>query len=187
LAVASIILRVEYPPGYPDEPPRLDLIPPPNAPKYKHFDIQEDKPNLLESLEPTIEENLGMAMVFTLVSTLKDGAELLIAERQQAAQAVIDTEKAKVEEEENRKFHGTPVTRESFLAWSRRFKEELIEAEKRRKEEQEVEDKKKRGVKEEVKLTGKQLWERGLVGKIPDEEEGDDALEGLMEKASIEV
>jgi hypothetical protein len=184
--LATIILRVEYPPDYPDEPPRLDIIPPPNAPKYEHFDIQEDKANLLQSLDPTIEENLGMAMVFTLVSSLKDAAELLIAERQKATQAVKEVEAAKAEEEENRKFHGTPVTRENFLNWSRKFKEEQLEDEKRRKEEQEAEDKKKRIAKEEIKLTGKQLWERGLVGKI-EEEDGEDGLEGMMERTKIEA
>jgi hypothetical protein len=92
--LATIILRVEYPPDYPDEPPRLDIIPPPNAPKYEHFDIQEDKSNLLQSLDPTIEE--------------------------------------------------------------------------------------------EIKLTGKQLWERGLVGKI-EEDDGEDGLEGMLEKTQIEA
>lgn len=151
-----------------------------------HFDFQEDKANLLESLQPTIEENMGMAMVFTLVSTVKDGAEMLIAERQQAEQAIKEVARAKAEEEENRKFHGTPVTRETFLEWSRKFKEELVEAERRRKEEQEAEDKKRRGAKDEVKLTGKQLWERGLVGKI-EEDEGEDGLEGMMDKTKIEA
>jgi hypothetical protein len=186
--LATIILRVEYPPQYPDEAPRLDIIPPPNAPKHQYFDIQDDKANLLQSLEPTIEENLGMAMVFTLVSTLKDGAELLISERQSAAQAIKEVEAAKIEEEENRKFHGTPVTRETFLDWSRKFKEELVEEEKRRKEEQEAEDKKKRVYKEEVKMTGRELWEKGLVGKIDEDEgEGEDGLEGMMDKAKIEA
>ncbi|KAF2431117.1 RWD-domain-containing protein [Tothia fuscella] len=182
----TIILRVEYPSRYPDEAPRLDLIPPPNAPKYEHFDIQNDKANLLQSLEPIIEENLGMAMVFTLVSTVKDGAELLISERQKATQAVKEVEAAKVEEEENRKFHGTPVTRENFLNWSRKFKEEMIEDEKRRKEEQEAEDKKRRVAKEEIRMTGRQLWEKGLVGKI-EEDDGEDGLDGMMEKATIEA
>ena len=39
-----------------------------------------------------------MAMVFSLVSTLKDAAELLIRERQQAVQALKDVEAQKAEE-----------------------------------------------------------------------------------------
>jgi len=178
-AAPLIQLKVEYPPSYPDEAPRLDILAPPNAPKYKFFDVQEDKGNLLSSLEPVIEENLGMAMIFTLVSTLKDGAELLISERQKAAQALREVEAAKVEEEENRKFHGTPVNRETFLAWRDKFKAELAEEERRRKEEAEAEElKKKKSAREEVRLTGRQLWERGLAGKAgeEDDEGGTDAL-----------
>jgi hypothetical protein len=58
-----------------------------------------------------------MAMVFTLASSLKEAAELLISELQAAAQALKDVEAAKVEEEEVAKFHGTAVTRGSFMEW----------------------------------------------------------------------
>lgn len=171
---ATIILRVQYPEDYPDTPPNLDLSPLPNAPKHKDLDVSEDKQRLLDALEPTIEESMGMAMVFAIVSTLKDGAELLIAERRQAAQALRDVEAAKAEEEENRKFHGTAVTRESFLEWRDKFRAEMEEAERRRVEEVELDEKKRRVTKEEKKLTGKQLWERGLVGKVDEEEEEDE-------------
>lgn len=179
---ATLLLTVTYPETYPDVPPLLDVSAPPNAPKYPHFDIQDDKETLISGLEPVIEENLGMAMVFTLVSTLKDSAELLITERQAAAQAIKDQEAAKVEELENAKFHGTAVTRESFTEWRERFRREMEEAEERRRVEQEAEDKKKR-VKVEEKLTGRQLWERGLVGKVEeeDDEEGEeDALKDIQ-------
>ncbi|KAM5442122.1 Protein gir2 [Microsporum ferrugineum] len=106
----TLILQVTYPEDYPDVAPRLELSAPPNAPKYPHLDIQEDRDRLLESLQSTIEENLGIAMVFSLVDSLKEGAELLISERQAAIQALKDIEAAKAEEEENRKFQGTRVT-----------------------------------------------------------------------------
>ena len=177
---AAILLTVTYPETYPEVPPALDLSTPPNTPKYAYMDIQEDKSRLLSALEPVIEENLGMAMVFALVSTVKDSAELLISERQAAAQAIKDVEAAKVEEEENRKFHGTSVTRESFLAWREKFRKEMEELEERKREDKELEDKKKR-VKVEEKLSGRQLWEQGLVGKVEDDEEDDghDALKDL--------
>jgi hypothetical protein len=182
---------VEYTPGYPDDAPRLDLFAPPNAPKHNFFDIQEDKGNLLSSLEPIIEESLGMAMVFTLVSSVKDGAELLISERRKAAQAVREVAAAKAEEEENRKFHGTPVTRDTFLAWREKFREELAEEERRRKDELEAEElKKKKSAREEVRITGRQLWERGLAGKAGEEDEdgGTDALaEAVANNVKIEA
>ena len=123
-----------------------------------------------------------MAMVFTLVSTLKDAAEALIAERQRQAQKFKDIEAAKVEEEENRKFHGTAVTRESFLKWREKFRAEAAERERREREEQEAEEKKKRGRLEEKKLTGRQLWESGMIGKVDEDElaDGDD-VDGITE------
>jgi hypothetical protein len=132
---------------------------------------------LLEALQPTIEENMGMAMVFTLVSTLKDSAELLIAERQQAVQAVKEVAAREAEEVENAKFHGTAVTRDSFLEWREKFRREMEEAEKRRQEEALAEEKKKRAAKEEVRLSGRQLWERGLAGRGEEEDDGEDGID----------
>lgn len=178
----TLILNVRYPEAYPDEAPRLDITQPPNAPKHPHLDVQEDKARLLDALQPTIEENLGMAMVFSLVSTLKDAAELLISERQQAVQALKDVETRKAEAEENRKFEGEKVTRESFLAWRDTFHREMAEEKARRVVEIEAEEKKKRGGRvEEKKLTGKQLWVQGLAGKVGEEEdeEGEDAIESM--------
>ncbi|CAO2650746.1 Nn.00g020380.m01.CDS01 [Neocucurbitaria sp. VM-36] len=179
----TIVLNVQYPPNYPDEAPRLDVTQPPNAPKHPYLDIQEDKSRLLDSLTETIEENLGMAMVFTLVTVLKDSAELLITERQNAKQALADMAAAKAEEEENKKFQGEAVTRESFIAWRERFRKEMEEEAKRKEEEKELEDKKKRIAKEERKMTGRELWEKGLVGKYVDEE--DDGEEVDIDKLRI--
>lgn len=114
-------------------------------------------------------------MVFTLVTVLKDSAELLISERQNAKQALADMEAAKAEEEENRKFQGQQVTRESFLKWREEFRNEMEEKKRIAEEEKEAEDKKKRILKEERKLTGKELWQQGLVGKGDDEGEDEGA------------
>lgn len=126
-----------------------------------------------------------MAMVFTLVSALKESAELLMAERANAAQAQKEMEAAKAEEEENRKFQGTAVTIQSFLEWREQFRKEMEEKEQREREEKEAEDKKgRKSAREEKKLTGKQLWERGLAGKGDYDEEGEDALPAV-EKMKI--
>ena len=126
-----------------------------------------------------------MAMVFTLVTTLKDSAELLIVERQKAIEAQQEMKAAEAEAEENRKFEGTKVTRETFLEWSARFKQEMEDEARRKEQEREEELKKKRGPKEEKKLTGKELWERGLAGNAPEEEE--DGLDGLEGMRSLKV
>lgn len=174
-----ILLSVQYPEAYPDEAPRLDITQPPNSPKHPHLNIQDDKARLLEALEPSIEENLGIAMVFTLVSTLKDAAELLVSERLQAVQAIQDHEAAKAEEEENRKFEGEKVTVETFLKWREGFRREIEEAKEKARLEAEEAEKKKRGPKadKEKQLTGKQLWEMGIAGKNVDEEDEGDAMD----------
>lgn len=121
---------------------------------------------------------MGMAMVFTLVSALKESAELLMAERANAAQALKEMEAAKAEEEENRKFEGTAVTVQSFLEWHAKFKKEMEEEEQRKREEKEAEDRKSKKpvAREEKKLTGKQLWERGLAGKGDFDEDEEDSM-----------
>lgn len=170
-----------YPEDYPDVAPHLDISAPPNAPKYPNLDVSEDKDRLLESLQETIDENIGMAMIFTIVSTLKDSAELLISERQQAQQALRENEIRKAEEEENKKFVGTPVNRETFLKWNEEFKRDMQEEEKRRQEEKEMDDKAKKIAKKEKKLTGRELWEKGLAGKGDEEdEEGEDVVEAVQ-------
>ena len=177
----TILLHVSYPQEYPDVAPNLDMSAPPDGYRHPFLDVSEDKARLLQSLEPAIEESMGMAMVFTLVSTLKEAAEALIAEREAQAQALRDVEARKAEEEENRKFHGTAVTRESFLAWREKFRNELAEKAVKEQEEQEAEDKKKRGRLEE------KLWETGMVGKVDEEDfDGSDALEGV-EKLRIDA
>ena len=115
-----------------------------------------------------------MAMIFTLVTVLKDSAERLISERQNAKQALADMEAAKVEEEENRKFQGEAVTRESFLRWREEFRSEMEEKKRKEEEEKEAEDKKMRVKKEERKLTGKELWQQGLAKGGDEEDEGED-------------
>lgn len=186
----TILLNVRYGEAYPDEAPTLDITAPPNAPKHQHLDVQDDKAQLLDALQPTIEENLGMAMVFTLYSTLKDEAESLVIKRQNAVNEAHEKELRKAEEEENRKFEGEKVTPESFKKWQAEFKQEMEDLKQRKKEQAEAEEKKKnRGKTEEKKLSGKQLWEAGLAGKGVDEEEddGEDAITEEMRKVKVEV
>jgi hypothetical protein len=124
-----------------------------------------------------------MAMVFTLVTVIKDSAELIITERQNAKQALADIEAAKLEEEENKKFQGDAVTRDTFIAWREKFMKEQEDEERRAVEEKEAEDKKSRVKKEEKKMTGRELWEKGLVGKVDEDEDEEDSVD--IEKLKI--
>jgi hypothetical protein len=171
----TILLQVKYPEDYPEVAPVLDILPPPNAPVHPLFSVASDKQTLLDGLSEAIEENMGMAMVFTLVSTLKDNAEQLIAQRQEATRQVHEQKLLALEAEENKKFHGTPVTPETFTSWRKDFRAEMEELKKQEEEADEAAEKKKnRGKETVVQLTGKQLWERGMVGKIDDDEDDDE-------------
>ncbi|KAI4173655.1 MAG: hypothetical protein LQ343_002830 [Gyalolechia ehrenbergii] len=176
---ATFLLTITYPPSYPDEPPLLDLSLPPNAPKPPHIDISADRPHLLSSLTTTISENIGIAMIYTLVTTMQENIETLIHERIAVVQKAKDKETEEAEAKENAKFHGEKVTRESFLRWREKFREEMDMREEEERLRREAEMKGKGGKKEE-KLTGRELWERGMVGKVEEEDaELEDAVEGL--------
>ncbi|QIX02078.1 hypothetical protein AMS68_007595 [Peltaster fructicola] len=184
----SLLFNVRYPEAYPDEAPILDITQPPNAPKFAFLDVQEDKGRLLDDLKPTIEENMGIQMIFTLYSAVKEAAEQLVLERQQAKQNEHESELRKAEEEENRKFEGEKVTPESFLAWRDKFKQELADEKARVLAELEAEEKKKRGKVEEKKLSGRQLWEQGLAGKVvEDDEEGEDGVAAALQAVQIKA
>lgn len=173
-----MLLHVKYPENYPDEAPILDISSPPAAPAHPYLNVESDKDRLLSSLSETIEENLGMAMVFSLVSTVKDLAEQLVAERQAAARAEHEQRILAAEREENKKFHGTPVTPETFQKWRIQFRKEMEELKTREAEAEEAAEKKKnRGKDTVVGLTGKQLWDRGMAGKAEDDyDDGDDGI-----------
>ncbi|KAF0318713.1 RWD domain-containing protein [Colletotrichum sp. SAR11_59] len=181
----TMLLQVRYPEAYPDEAPMLDLQSTPNAAPHEWFNVSQDKERLLQGLEETIQENLGMAMVFTLVTTLKEAAENLVEERKQAKDKEHEEAVLAAEREENKKFQGTPVTPETFLKWRADFIKEMEEL-RQKEDEERLAELKKAKVKESVKLTGKQLWERGLAGKVDDDDDEGGLTEGV-EKLKVEA
>jgi hypothetical protein len=163
----------------------LDISPPQDAPRHPHFSVADDKTQLLQGLEETIQENLGIAMIFTVVTALKENAEQLITDRRGEAAKLREEKLLEAEREENKKFQGTPVTPETFLKWREGFLKEM-EDERIRAEEERLAELKKAKVKEDKKLTGKQLWERGLVGKVDEGDEEDGVLAEGVEALKVE-
>merc|ERR1711937_64003 len=182
-------LNVKYPADYPDVAPDLEIHTVPNAPLHPDFNVGEDREQLLASLDETIQENMGMAMIFTIVSALKEAAEQLVIDRKGAAEAEREEAALAAEREENKKFEGTKVTPETFLKWRAGFLKEM-EEKRMREEEERLAELKKAKVKEPVKMTGRQLWEQGLAGKVDDgddeEEDGVPPTE-QMQKVNIEA
>ena len=117
-----------------------------------------------------------MAMIFTLVTTLKENAEQIIQGRKDEIAKQDEERLLAVEREENKKFQGTPVNPETFMKWREGFLKEM-EEERVRQEDERLAELKKAKVKEPVKMTGKQLFEKGLVGKV--DEDDDMPTEGI--------
>ena len=74
--IAHFSLHVILPPTYPEAIPQLSLSLTPDSPRS--FIPKDQYPEILSKLNAAAEENLGMAMVFTLVSVLKETLEELL-------------------------------------------------------------------------------------------------------------
>ncbi|CAH2350250.1 protein Gir2p [[Candida] railenensis] len=126
---------------------------------------RNDVKALLSKLNEEAEMNLGMPSVFALVSQLKDEAEAYFQNKVDAAQRKYDKELLAQEMEEQKKFNGTKVTKESFLEWRAKFREEMKFAEK---------DKERFDAMHHGKMSGKEIFEKGLAG-----DEDDELVEGI--------
>jgi len=153
----QVTLCVEYTKGYPDELPILSL-------EHEDERIEEaDSENILEDLRKVGEENLGMAMTFTLVSHLREQLSQLVRTKlEEQRQRDSERERLALEAEEKRTI-GTLVTVESFKAWKEKFDKELAIKKLHEDEEhlknmtpKERDEWKKSG----TRLTGRQLFER---------------------------
>ncbi|KAD4585180.1 hypothetical protein E3N88_22781 [Mikania micrantha] len=129
---------------YPDEIPLLNV----RSIRGIHT---SDLKVLKEKLEQEASENLGMAMIYTLVSSAKDW----LSERFAQNADDDDNDEDVAEKDEVIVPHGEPVTIDTFLAWRERFEAELaLERAKLMPESALATPKEKR-------LTGRQWFESG--------------------------
>jgi len=152
-----LLLKVHYPPEYPDVVPDL---------AFEVIDGElsaAEEEDLLEGLRTLGEESLGMAMVFTLVSHLREALATVVADRIER-QRKVERDRALAEEEaEAARTRGTPVTTASFLEWKEKFNKKM-----KLKATQEEEEKtrgmtlkeKEEYKKMKTKPSGRQLFER---------------------------
>ncbi|CAK5277705.1 unnamed protein product [Mycena citricolor] len=127
----KVTLEVQYPPQYPDILPELSIEPIDGESEISDSEILE----LLEDLRSVGEENLGIAMTFTLVSRLREQLSALVKKRyERRRREDMEKERLAIEAEEART-RGTPVTVESFRAWKVKFDREMVELQKLREEE----------------------------------------------------
>ncbi|XP_013592761.1 PREDICTED: RWD domain-containing protein 1 isoform X2 [Brassica oleracea var. oleracea] len=150
------------PENYPDEVPLLDV----KSIRGIHV---SDLTILKEKLEQEAAENLGMAMMYTLVSSAKDW----LSEHYGQDDGDDYAEEETAKEDEVIIPHGEPVTLETFVAWRERYEAELaLERAKLMPESALTAPKEK-------KLTGRQWFESGkargtVVAAHQESEEEDD-------------
>lgn len=119
-AELQVELLFTLPPLYPDEKPSVEVLNTQNL-------SQEELAELLASLSEASEESLGTVMIFNLVS---DTVEWLISKTELHNKPVIDEDAERKQKEaaaeEARKFEGTPVTKQTFIAWKAKFDAEML-------------------------------------------------------------
>ncbi|KAG8711860.1 hypothetical protein FRC09_020380 [Ceratobasidium sp. 395] len=125
----KVQLTVRYTPEYPNEVPELELEP--EEGDLEKSEIEE----LIEGMKTVGTDSLGMAMVFTLITHLRE-ALVTTVQRRAAKEKEVEQEKERqLMEAEAARTKGTPVTVESFGAWKIKFMAEMKELQEREDEE----------------------------------------------------
>lgn len=129
-------LEVRYTEAYPDEVPQLCIrviederqvlgVPPtdetPDEETFSASDAREGVQTLLAGLQDVAQECLGMPMVFSLASHLRESlTDYMTKQAQVVEKAANERREAELRAEEE-KFRGTAVTVERFHAWQIEF------------------------------------------------------------------
>ena len=147
-------MHVTYTPNYPDE-----------LPEYHIETIEGQIPTtyynrIRESVKTAAEESVGMAMIFTMVSIIKEELDNIMLDVQRAEEDEINERRRKEEEAEQAKFTGTKVTVESFMAWKKEFDKEMLKKDLVLQAQREKELK--------GKLSGKALFEKDKTLALSD-------------------
>lgn len=129
-----------YTEKYPDTAPTVEIE---DALNFE--DYYEE--SLLEHIESTISEMLGMEMIFSLVSSAQEWLNVKWDEHKNALEEQRVSRLREVEEIERKKFEGTRVTVETFMKWKMEFEEQTGVTAKREKI-----------TADSKKLTGKELF-----------------------------
>lgn len=132
-------LKFSYTAKYPEEAPEVEIR------ESENFE-EEDEALLKEHIIQQAEENLGTVMIFTLVSSAQEWLNTKWDEVRKTREESAILKEKEAEEAEMKRFEGTRVTVESFLAWKARFD---IEFGAKKMQERD---------KETRKLTGRELF-----------------------------
>ncbi|XP_069028076.1 RWD domain-containing protein 1 [Embiotoca jacksoni] len=137
-------LKFTYVGNYPDEPPLWEI--------HSQENLEDrDMEDILSFLQQQAEENLGMVMIFTLVTAVQEKLNEIVDAMKNRREEEKRRKDREAEEAEKVAFQGTVVTIENFLAWKANFEIDMDELRRKRQKEEEQAGK--------HKLTGKQLFE----------------------------
>ncbi|KAG8714737.1 hypothetical protein FRC11_007320 [Ceratobasidium sp. 423] len=153
----KVLLGIEYTTNYPDEVPNISLEP-------EEGGLEEEEiESLITGMKAVGEENLGMAMVFTLVTHLREALVEVIRKRiEKEKQLELEKERQLMEAEAART-RGTPVTVESFNQWRIKFTAEMKGIQDREEDEKLktlTPKEREEWKKSKSKPTGRQLFEK---------------------------
>ncbi|XP_051576125.1 RWD domain-containing protein 1 [Myxocyprinus asiaticus] len=142
--MVEVTLKFTYVEKYPDEPPLWEI----NSQENLEDSDAED---ILALLKQQAEENLGMVMIFTLVTAVQEKLNEIVDQIKSRREEEKQRKDREAEEAEKVAFQGTVVTIENFLSWKAKFEQEITELKRKKQKEEEQAAK--------GKLTGKQLFE----------------------------
>ncbi|XP_068590737.1 RWD domain-containing protein 1 [Cebidichthys violaceus] len=142
--IVEATFKFTYVEKYPDEPPLWEI--------HSQENLEDnDMEDILTLLQQQAEENMGMVMIFTLVTAVQEKLNEIVDMMKNRREEEKQRKEAELEEAEKVAFQGTVVTIENFLTWKAKFELEMSELRSKRQKEEEQGGK--------LKLTGKQLFE----------------------------
>lgn len=116
----SVNILFKLPTSYPDELPEVSIL------DSNNLDDDELE-YILERLKQKARESLGTVMIFILVTDILEW--LCNKSDDEAIELELEREKQReLDREECKRFDGTPVTEQNFLAWKAKFDAELLKA-----------------------------------------------------------
>lgn len=140
------LLAMSCPERYPDEAPQVEILEEPD--NCTPLEVEQ----LMEMMQAEAEANLGMVMVFTIVSAAGEWLNCHCDELRRRKEEEAARIKHEADEAERKRFEGTRVSVETFLKWKESFEGEMnaLRADKARKLEE----------ARRSKLSGRELFQK---------------------------
>jgi len=122
--IYEVLLLFNLNASYPDEVPQIEI--------QESVNLEEsDEQELIELLELNAKSSVGMVMIFTLVSVAIEWINQKSDQKKKEFKESLERKEREIEEMELKKFEGTRVTVESFMAWRSKFDAQMDQLNKK--------------------------------------------------------